>query len=301
MLVNYCLKTYRWALLLWVRRPDISFVQLARFNFVSIFLGSLLPSSLSADIVRIYYVSRSTSDPRPAISSLFVDRLIGTFALALVTLVAFLTLLHTDLIPLGMAWSYSIVAALLIMLLIPLTLSNTAVLRAIMRLLEFCTRKQLRTLVQDIFNHFQSYTTAVLVLIKVLSLAIINLVIAALEFYLIAKAFGAEVSLTYFLLFVPLVIFLATLPLSIGGLGLVEGGLLFFFSRVGLSLEVCLATALVYRTLQLTCMIPGAGLYLFNGLAVAGLPASLQNHGTPAEPSHVPYLARRLRGGSDGL
>jgi hypothetical protein len=39
MLLNYGLKTYRWAAILWVPRPDISFAQLARFNFVSIFLG----------------------------------------------------------------------------------------------------------------------------------------------------------------------------------------------------------------------------------------------------------------------
>lgn len=301
MLANYCFKTYRWALLLWIRRPDIPFIQLARFNFVSIFLGSLLPSSLSADVVRIYYVSRYASDPRPAISSLIVDRMIGTFALALVTLVAFLTLLYSHLIPVGLAWSYSIVVALVVMLLIPLTLSNTTFLRAIVRVFEFCTGKELHTLVQDIFDHFRSYTGSVLVLTKVLSLAVLNLVIAALEFYLIAKGLGAQVSLTYFLLFVPLVIFLATLPVSIGGLGLVEGGLLFFFSRVGLALEVCLATALLYRTLQLACMIPGAVLYLLNGFAVRTLPDSLQDHGAPAEPSHLPYLARRPRGGSDCL
>jgi len=85
MLLNYCLKTYRWALILWVRRPDISFGRLARFNFVSIFLGSFLLSSVSADIARVYYVSQHTADPRAAISSIFADRIIGTFSLAIVT------------------------------------------------------------------------------------------------------------------------------------------------------------------------------------------------------------------------
>jgi uncharacterized membrane protein YbhN (UPF0104 family) len=49
MLLNYGLKTYRWAAILWVPRPDISFAQLARFNLSAFFWGSFLPSGVSAD------------------------------------------------------------------------------------------------------------------------------------------------------------------------------------------------------------------------------------------------------------
>ena len=53
MLLNYCLKTYRWAAILRVQRPDLSLAQIARLNFVSIYFRSFLSSNFSSDIVII--------------------------------------------------------------------------------------------------------------------------------------------------------------------------------------------------------------------------------------------------------
>src|SRR5919108_6033958 len=166
MLLNYCLKTYRWALILWIRRPDISFGQLARFNFVSIFLGSFLPSSVSADIARVYYVSQQTADPRAAISSIFADRIIGTFSLAIVTIAAFLVLLETKLFPMGSLVSYGIVAFLLLTLGLPFTLRTRAVLHSITRLFERFAGRRLFAGVQDMSDHLRSYGSAGAAMIK---------------------------------------------------------------------------------------------------------------------------------------
>ena len=273
MLLNYGLKTYRWAAILWVRRPDISFAQLARFNFVSMFLGSLLPSSVSADIVRVYYVSQDTADPRAAISSIFADRIVGSFALAIVTIAAFLALLKSGLFPIGSMLSYGIGGFLFLALGLPFALRNAAVLHAITRLFERFAGRQLFTSVQDMADHLRSYGSARGVMITVFAISLVNLFIAVLEFYFIAVGFSAQVSIGYFFIFIPLVIFLATLPVSVGGMGLVEGGLVFFLSKAGMPLEMCLGTSLVYRALQLGCMLPGAAIYLFNGASVKELPA----------------------------
>jgi uncharacterized protein (TIRG00374 family) len=273
MLMNYGLKTYRWAAILWIRRPDIPFVQLARFNFVSIFLGSFLPSSVSADIVRVYYVSQDTADPRAAISSILADRLIGSFALAIVTIAAFLVLLETGLFPIGSVLSYGIGAFLFLALGLPFALRNTALLHAITRLFERFAGRRLFASVQDMSDHLRSYGSATGTMIKVFAISLLNLFVAVLEFYLIAKGFSAQVSIGYFFIFIPLIIFLATLPVSVGGMGLVEGGLVFFLSKAGMPLEMCLGTSLVYRALQLACILPGAAIYLFNGASVKELPA----------------------------
>jgi uncharacterized protein (TIRG00374 family) len=273
MLLNYYLKTYRWASILWVRRPDIPFGQLARFNFVSIFLGYFLPTSLSSDMVRIYYASQYTADPRAAISSIFADRMIGTFSLAIVTIIAFLILKETELFPIDSLLSYGIVALLLLMLALPLTLRNEAVVHGIGWLVDRFAGKKLFETIQEISEHLRSYGNQPALITKALSISFLNLFIAVLEFYLIAKGFSAQVSIGYFFLFIPLVIFLATLPISMGGIGLIEGGLVFLFSKVGMPVEMCLGTALAYRGLQLTCMLPGAAIYLINGFSVKELSA----------------------------
>jgi uncharacterized protein (TIRG00374 family) len=273
MLLNYCLKTYRWASILWVQRPDISLGQLARFNFVSIFLGNFLPTSISSDIVRIYYVSQRTADPRAAISSIFADRIIGTFSVAIATIVAFLVLNATGLFPIGSVVSYGVVALLLLSLGVPLVLQRAAVIDGIRLLLDRFTGRKLFEDVKDMSEHLLLYRNRPAVIAKALAVAFLNLFIAVLEFYLVAKGFSAQISIGYFFLFIPLVIFLSMLPVSIGGIGLVEAGLVFFFSKVGMPIETCIGTALLYRALQLTCLLPGAAIYLFDGFSVRELSA----------------------------
>ena len=271
MLVNYCLKTYRWASILWIRRPDISFVQLVRFNFVSIFLGYFLPTSLSSDIVRIYYVSQHTTDARAAISSIFADRIIGTFSLAIVTIIAFFILRETEVFAISSVLSYGILGFLILTLMLPFLIRSKSLLSVIRWLLDSVSQKRLFATVQDMSEHLRLYQTQQAVMVKALSISFLNLIIAVLEFYIIARAFSAPVSIGYFLLFIPLVILLATLPVSMGGMGLLEGGIVFLFTKVGMPVEMCLSTALLYRALQLTCMLPGAAIYLMNGFSVKAL------------------------------
>jgi uncharacterized protein (TIRG00374 family) len=274
MLLNLLIKTYRWAYILWIRRPDIPFGQLARFNFVSIFLGSFLPTGLSYDFVRVYYVSQLTADPRAAISSIVADRIIGIFSLAIATLAAFLVLKESGLFPIASVVSYGVLVFLLLALGVPLALCNTSVLGGIRRLLDRFAGRKLFENVQDMSEHLRLYWNQPAVMIKALSISFLNLSLAILEFYLVAKGFSAQVSIGYFFLFIPIVIFLSMLPVSIGGIGLVEGGLVFFFSKVGMPIETCLGTAFVYRTLRLTCALPGAAIYVFNGFSVKELSAS---------------------------
>jgi len=177
------------------------------------------------------------------------------------------------LFPVGPMLSYGIVAFLFLSLALPFTLRAKAVLHAIKWLSDRFAGRRLFESVQDLAEHLRLYASQPAVVIKVVTISFLNLFVAVLEFYLVAKALSTQVSMVYFFLFIPLVIFLATVPLSIGGIGLIEGGLVLLFSRVGMPIEMCLGTALVYRGLQLMCMLPGAAIYLSSGFSVKKLSA----------------------------
>jgi len=266
MMLNFLIKTYRWSFILRIQRPDIPFAQLARLNFLSLFLGNFLPTSISYDIVRVYYVSRRVVDPRVAISSIFADRMIGHFSVAFAAILAFLALKITGLFDIGWAFSYGITVFLLLSLSLPLALCSTSVVGAIRSVLDRFTGRRLFETVQDFSEHLLAYWQQAPLMSKALAIAFLNLSIAVLEFYLIAEGFSAQVPIGYFFLFIPLVIFLSMLPVSIGGIGLVETGLVFFFSHVGLQTETCLSIALIHRALQLLCVLPGGVIYMFEGI-----------------------------------
>lgn len=273
MLLNYCLKTYRWASILRVQRPDLSLGQVARFNFVSIFLGNFLPSNLSSDIVRIYYISRQTADPGAAISSIFADRIIGNFAVAIATVAAFLALRQSGIFQIGSVLSYGIVALLLLSILVPLILQHPLVINGVKRLFDRFTSQKLFKSLQDMPRHLVLYRNRPALMAQVLALAFLNVFIVVFEFYFIAESFSAQISIGYFFLFIPLLIYLSMLPVSVGGIGLLEAGLVFFFSKAGMPVETCLSTALVFRVLQLGCALPGAMIYLLGDLSSRELSA----------------------------
>jgi len=265
MMVNLLVKTYRWGLILRRQRPNISLARLARLNFVSLFIGNFLPTSLSHDFVRIYYVARGAGDARAAISSIVADRVIGNLSVAVAAVSAFLALKLMGLLPIGPLLSFGVLAFLLASLALPLVLVNGAVIGAVRSLLDRFAGRKLFSSVQDLSEHVLFYRKQGPLMGKALAIAFLNLAIAVLEFYLIARSLSVPASIQYFFLFMPLVILFSMLPVSVGGLGLLEAALVFFFTGVGVSTEAAISMALLHRAMQLVCLLPGGALYLWKG------------------------------------
>ncbi len=267
ILFNFALKTYRWAYILWVQRPELTFMQLLRFNWISMFLGNFLPTSMASDIVRIYCVARHMADPRDAVSSIVTDRMIGVFSLGVATIIAFVALQQTNVVQLGALASGGGVSVLLVITGIPLALQSKRLTGAISRVLASFSKPSLARRLHDFYDHFVAYQHQNRILLGALMMSFLNLFIAVLEFYVVAKGFAVEVAFGYFLLFIPLAVFLSMLPLSIGGMGLLETAIVFFFSRVGVSIELCVSLALVHRLLLLLSTLPGGMIYIATGLS----------------------------------
>jgi uncharacterized protein (TIRG00374 family) len=229
------------------------------------FLANFLPGGISSDIVRFYQVSKYTSQVRGAISSIIVDRMIGIFSTAIVTVIAFIALQQTNLVQIGSVLSYGIFGFLLLSVGAPVALQNSNFMAGMQRLLSRFAGVKLLRRALDIYEAFILYQNKPWLMLKALSISFLNLIIAAFEFYAVATAFSSEISIAYYLIFVPLAIFLATLPISWGGIGVLEASMVFFFSKVGMPVEMCLSIVVVRRVLFLLSTIPGGMLYVIEG------------------------------------
>ncbi len=67
----------------------------------------------------------------------------------------------------------------------------------------------------------------------------------------------------YFLLFVPIVLFVMMIPISIGGLGVREGTLALLFSAVGVAPVYSVPAGLLWHALQIAALLPGLLLFTF--------------------------------------
>jgi uncharacterized protein (TIRG00374 family) len=80
-------------------------------------------------------------------------------------------------------------------------------------------------------------------------------------YYLIGAGLGLGVPLLYFFLFVPLITCLSMLPVSVAGLGIREGGVIYFFAKVGVPAAAALGMSLVW--FSLTVVVSGLGGLVF--------------------------------------
>lgn len=271
ILLNTLLMAYRWARILWIHNPDIPLAQVTGFYFIGSFLGNFLPTSFSSDFVKIYYVSRYNSDSTLAISSVVVDRIIGNCSLSVIAIISLLSLGPGGLAQIGSGVWYGTLAFLLLSIGVPVALLTSPLATLTMKVLRRLDGLRLVRRIQDAYEHVMAYRNQPRVLASVLGISFANQIVAILVFYVIALGFSAETAIAYFFLFVPLAWFLTMLPISIGGIGVLEASLVFLFSKVGMPLEISVSVALVLRGLTLLGTLPGWVIYAMEGVPSKGV------------------------------
>jgi uncharacterized protein (TIRG00374 family) len=80
--------TYKLNLLIWVRGINVRFWRLFLINSIGAFWGLFLPSSLSADVVKSFYLIRNNSEKSVSISSILLDRILGVLVMLLLCLIS---------------------------------------------------------------------------------------------------------------------------------------------------------------------------------------------------------------------
>ena len=83
--------------------------------------------------------------------------------------------------------------------------------------------------------------------------------------FMVTTAVGIHISITYFFLFVPLVIILAMLPFSIGGIGVREISIAYFLVQGGATLDQAGGVTVLIFVITLLAGLPGGYFYLVEG------------------------------------
>ncbi|MDA0842098.1 MAG: lysylphosphatidylglycerol synthase transmembrane domain-containing protein, partial [Planctomycetota bacterium] len=80
LLVGICVTALRWYLLLKAQGIRISYWNSLRLTFVGIFFNTFMPGGTGGDLVKAYYVWDSGSKRAAAVTTVFLDRVIGLYA-----------------------------------------------------------------------------------------------------------------------------------------------------------------------------------------------------------------------------
>ena len=75
--------------------------------------------------------------------------------------------------------------------------------------------------------------------------------------YSVCRAMGFDIPFWSFIIFIPVIVALARIPLSIGGFGVTEGLFVYFFAFVGVSGSEAFILGLAAHVLALLAVLPG--------------------------------------------
>jgi len=96
---------------------------------------------------------------------------------------------------------------------------------------------------------------------QAIALSVLLQALIVVTYYLIGAGLNLGVPISYFFLYVPLITFVAMLPVSVAGLGVREGGAVYFFAKVGVDAATALSMSLVW--FSLTLVVSGLGGLVF--------------------------------------
>ena len=244
---------------------------IVRYYFIGLFGNLFLPSSIGGDFLKIYGLCRNSSQKTKVVASVLLDRLSGFAAIVLVSVAAFTLgyrLLEESalLIPIaGVAALAGLFAGVLFNV----------------KVFSFCSRifSKLPKVQQALmgFHH-----DAALMKgkrregFKAIGVSCLSQVVYAVCWYLIARALSQDVSVVYFLIFVPLTCIAASFP-SIGGLGVREIGTVYLFGKAGMDPGVAASISLINFFFMVLIGLIGGLVYV-----VTLSPGRIQHHPSDA-------------------
>lgn len=280
LFINQLIVASRWYLLLRLRDIDIGISAAIKLTFVGFFYNNFLPGSVGGDVLRAWYVTKHTPKQLEAAISVFVDRAIGLVGLLLSAVVAFM------LFPKRGEAGRQLAAAMnfqdlwtkyrLIVVLILGAIASLFIFMAILpktrRLLWLCYNY----IVTTGRHMFIKISQAVLLycrrpfwMIALIGMTLFCQTLFIFGLWLVGRELGIRVDFAYYLVFIPVSWVIGMVPVSIGGVGVMEGTLKILFPLVGVKESLAGILALCQRLAFWVVALPG----MFVHIAGSHVPA----------------------------
>jgi len=269
VLVDRSLMAYRWIMLLCtIERPPLW--SLMRIFFISTFVGTFLPASIGADAVRAYSLSKLDVAGADAVSSVFMDRMLGVASLLLMALAGLA-------IARGLSSNVAILKALGVAgaacLFTLLLIFSERVSGAAAGLLRRAPGR-LSTVGERLVAALRRYSAHHGALVNVLFCSIGVQIIRIVQAYFLGLGLGIAAPLETYFAFVPIILLVMLLPVTFNGIGTSQAAFVWFFARVGVAPGPAFALSVLFVALGIVGNLPGGFLYVFGrDVAVSGIAA----------------------------
>ena len=262
--IGKILTSYRWQVLLKAQDISISLKFLIGSVFVGQFFNSFLPTTIGGDAMRAYDTATQSNESTKSVMSVFADRLIGVFALALLAVVALLVgyLRDEDV-------GFYVIPVLLVFFICScgmMLIFNDSLVKLLDRILRSMRLSKFAAKLDEAYQSIHILKDKPRVLIIALIVSILLQINVILFYYFIGVSLDLGVSLLYFSIIVPIALIVLLVPFSINGIGIREGIFVILLTELGVQAKDAIALSWISFGLMLTQGIIGGIIFAIRGI-----------------------------------
>jgi uncharacterized membrane protein YbhN (UPF0104 family) len=226
-LVIVAIAALRWQLLLDEQYPAR---QLFSLYFIGSFFNHILPGTVGGDAVKIYYLYKDTRKSGSSIGAVFLDRYIGLVALLSIGLVSSI-IANRELSRIGLQWMIPSVLAVFI----------------VGSLLVFGLRIGKRfSFMRNFYDYLYVYLNKKRTMLKTFLMSLLIHFLSISMVFVIALGMGQRLPFTALFVFMPIIITVITVPITISGFGVREGAFTLLFGLIGIPPQICTSISFVW-------------------------------------------------------
>jgi glycosyltransferase 2 family protein len=233
----------RWKLLL---PEEFSVRKLFSLYMIGSFFSNFLPSVIGGDAVRAYYLNKDAKKISLTLASIFMDRYIGYACLITIGISAFPFSVHYFG---GSPYKWLMPAIFVSFVMGSILFFNLRIGKRFRFLSEFYEYFAVLKMRRDV----------------IAKAALLSFVVQILNFIVVvmfASVMGEEIPLLLLCAFLPIVITITTLPISISGLGVREGSFVLLLGLIGIRPEAATSLSLAWFFSVFIGSLPGLAAYI---------------------------------------
>lgn len=250
-----------WRLLLRATKIDVPFSRMLHITFTSGFFGLFLPTSIGTDLSKLQQLSRHKYSFSHVLSALFMGKL-----LAIAALIGLSALGLGITAASGLAVTRHIFQAIIIA-----AFGCAAVFHIFttQRYWRFLARRLIKMPhgISDKIIRFHDSMSLLIekkqITAQVGFICLIIQLFRVFEVYILTHAFDLNTPVFYLLGFVPLIMIISLLPISIAGIGVREGAFVYFLAYIGIAPETAFMFSLIMFSVSILVGLIGGMVFLF--------------------------------------
>ncbi len=252
--ISNLLGSFQWYLLLKHVGVQLKYFSVLRYYYIGLFYNNIFISNMGGDFFRLFYITKHQNSSSPAISTVFLDRFFGFTMLTFLALAGSIYWYGT------MEFSKIRPVLLLVVIcwiLVIFVLFNKKLAGSLGFVLKWFLPERILFKLREIYDLIYDFSKHKRLLAFMVVLSFFIQIIRVLTHYVAGRAIGVDISIVSFLIFIPFIAFIVSLPISIGGLGVREQTAVILFKRVGVIEPLSIAMEFLAYLLTIICSLPG--------------------------------------------